>query len=307
MTETTHFLERKYDGRVADVSSIAGGAWSDAFSFVHDASRYVLRWSDHAENFERDAIASTYRRDGLPVPEILELGRESGHYYAISLFVDGEFFEELPAPALEASLDSILGMFAALRSVDLSGRRGFGTWDGTGNGQYDSWREFLLDINNDPPGSLIEGWSDNLAASTPGFAAFDRLYERLEAAVGSCPEHRQLIHSDLINRNVLVRDGKVTAVLDWGSSNYGDALYDIAWISFFEPWHPALQSVDLPARLLEAYRSDPASDTANLQGRLACYYIHIGLDWISYNAFRRDWNMVDVAIDYSERLISEYA
>jgi thiamine kinase-like enzyme len=40
-----------------------------------------------------------------------------------------------------------------------------------------------------------------------------------------------LVHSDLLHYNVLVAADRVTAVLDWGSSLYGDFLFDLAWLS----------------------------------------------------------------------------
>ena len=38
----------------------------------------------------------------------------------------------------------------------------------------------------------------------------------------SGPQERHLIHSDLLNFNVLVADDLISAVIDWGSSLYGD-------------------------------------------------------------------------------------
>lgn len=306
LADTLVFLNEKFADGVRDITSIGGGAWSDAFSYVHEDTKYVIRWSDHAENFERDALAATYSRDGLPIPDILDLGREDDYYYAISPFVEGSFFEQLSETELEKSLPSIRAMFAALRAVDLSNRTGYGTWDGTGNGQYGSWRAFLLDIRNDQPGSLIHGWRENLAASSLGTESFDHLYNLLAATVDACPERRQLIHSDLINRNVLIHDGQVRAVLDWGSSTYGDALFDIAWILFWEAWYPNFQASELSSHLLDDYRSDPASDTVNLERRLYCYLLHIGLDSISYNAFRRDWSNAKDAAARATALVSRF-
>ena len=63
----------------------------------------------------------------------------------------------------------------------------------------------------------------------------------LRALAAGCPELRHVIHMDLLNRNVLVsEDGtRIEAVFDWGCSAYGDFLYDVAWFTFWAPWHPA--------------------------------------------------------------------
>ena len=49
---------------------------------------------------------------------------------------------------------------------------------------------------------------------------------------------RSLLHCDLMNRNVLVDEGRINAVFDWGCGRLGDHLYDLAW---FEFWGPGTQ------------------------------------------------------------------
>ena len=53
-------------------------------------------------------------------------------------------------------------------------------------------------------------------------------------------QERHLIHSDLLNYNVLVADGRISAVIDWGCAMYGDFLYDLAWFEFWAPWYAGL-------------------------------------------------------------------
>ena len=118
-----------------------------------------------------------------------------------------------------------------------------------------------------------------------------------------CPGQRQLVHSDSINGNVLVADGRITALLDWGSSIFGDALYDVAWFVFYQPWFPQFGEIDLARRLLDDFRADPYTDTTDLDARLRCYLMHIGLDSIAYNAFQQNWPNAQEAADYTERLV----
>src|SRR5215472_12658602 len=121
----------------------------------------------------------------------------------------------------------LLKMLRALRAIDLSGTTGFGFWNKDGKGSHDSWRAFLLDDKNESEGSLIKGWRAELEASSMGVDAYRKLWRTFVPLVDRCPEERCLVHSDLLNRNVLTDSGTITAVLDWGSSFYGDALYDI--------------------------------------------------------------------------------
>ena len=39
---------------------------------------------------------------------------------------------------------------------------------------------------------------------------------------------------------------RLEAVFDWGCSLAGDFLYEVAWFTFWAPWYPALDAIDLP-------------------------------------------------------------
>lgn len=44
-------------------------------------------------------------------------------------------------------------------------------------------------------------------------------------------------HGDLHAAHVLVRDNKVTGILDWSEASRGDALFDLATLTFAHPEH----------------------------------------------------------------------
>lgn len=95
------------------------------------------------------------------------------------------------------------------------------------------------------------------------------------------PDERQLIHEDLLNRNVLVNGNEITAVFDWGNAMYGDALYDTAWLLYWWPWYPQWSEIDIRAAL---DLSDDVDD------RLFAYQLHIGLDHLAYTAATERWD-----------------
>ncbi len=257
LTETTEFLRERYGPGVSEFRALSAGAWSQAYAFMHDGVEQVIRFSLFADNFERDAFAARFASTDLPIPAISGYGQVGDRYFAVSPFVRGDYLERLSAEELEQTLPSLLAVLRALRQVDLSGTQGFGIWDGSGNAPHATWRSFLLDDKDDSPGSLIKGWRANLAASPLGMDAFNRLRSRFEGLVEHCPGQRQLVHSDSINGNVLVADGRITALLDWGSSIFGDALYDVAWFVFYQPWFPQFGEIDIARRLLDDFRADP--------------------------------------------------
>ena len=87
--EIEQFLQKKYGPGIADVKQIDEGGWSLAFAFVHEGARNVIRWSDVADNFERDAVTAGFTSDDLPVPPITEIGRGLHKFYAISCRLSG--------------------------------------------------------------------------------------------------------------------------------------------------------------------------------------------------------------------------
>ncbi len=68
---------------------------------------------------------------------------------------------------------------------------------------------------------------------------------------------------------------------------YGDALYDVAWFTSYELWYPPFQELHVSQRLLEDFKADPHADTADLDARLMCYQLDIGIGSIAYNAFKK--------------------
>ena len=302
-SETEQFLREKYGSGIADVTQIGEGGWSLAFAFALEGARYVIRWSEVADNFERDAVAARFTSDSLPVPPITEIGRGLHIFFAISPFVGGAYLEALSSTELENTLPSLLKMLRALRALDLSGSAGFGFWNKERKGSHDSWKAFLLDDKNESEGSLIKGWKANLEASSMGMDAYQKLWKMFVPFVERCPEERFLVHSDLLNRNVLSSSGAITAVLDWGSSFYGDSLYDVAWFMFCEHWFPHFQDVRVSQRLLEDFIDDPHANTANVDARLMCYKLDIGIGSIAYNAFKKDWKNAEEAASYTLKLL----
>jgi hygromycin-B 4-O-kinase len=303
LSETEQFLQEKYGPGIADVKQIGEGGWSLAFAFVHDGARKVIRWSDMADNFVRDAVAARFTSDDLPIPPITEIGRGMQKFFAISPFVDGTYLERLSTAELQNTLPSLQKMLRALRALDLSGTTGFGFWNKERKGSHDSWKAFLLDDKNEAEGSLIKGWKAHLEASSMGMDAYQKLWNTFVTLVERCPEARSLVHSDLINRNVLTSSDTISAVLDWGSSFYGDSLYDVAWFMYYEPWYPHFQDVHVVQRLLEDFKADPHTNTADVDARLMCYQLDIGIGSIAYNAFKEDWKNAQEAADYTLKLL----
>lgn len=282
------FLGARFGGDASAVVPIGEGEWSKAYRFERGAAPYVIRFSAVEEDFAKDQLAMRYASRELPIPRVVELGEAGGGFYAISERAPGGYLDALDGDQLRAVLPSLFTALDAARGVDLSATAGYGGWDARGIAPHATWRAALLDIGHDLPTDRVHGWRERLAASSTGTGPFDQAAALLRTLVAACPEDRHLIHSDLLHFNVLVTGDRLSAVLDWGCAMYGDFLYDIAWLSFYQPWFPAWQAIDFRREAAAHYASIDLR-VPDLEARLRCYEVHIGLGDQIWNAYQGNW------------------
>ena len=273
-----NFLRRRYGDRATAPTPIGAGEWSRAYAFTLDGRDVVARFGQHGEDYAKDRRMARHRSDALPIPEFVDSGATDDGFFAVTRRAYGDFLDELDGDAMRAALPATLAMLDAVRKIDVSDTTGYGPWRPDGSAPFDTWAEALLDVVTDDPAGRTPGWRARLESSPTGADPFDKaaaaLRELLEGA--DCPDRRQIIHSDLLYRNVLTAGDEITAVLDWGNSLYGDADYDLAWLLYWWPWYPAWRDIDIAA--------------AVGRGPLLAYQVHIGLDAMTYSAFTGRWD-----------------
>jgi len=284
------FLRQQF-GPGAQIGVMRPGEWSVAYSVRTADSDLVARFGAYDEDFEKDAFAARYSSTTLPIPPILEWGAALGGFYAVAPRMNGEHIDGLDEARMRRVLPSLFSATDAMRAVDLSAASGYGGWRADGRASHRSWREWLLGFVDQAATRGAPGWRELLKASPTSLAAFEEGYARLLERVDHCPEERHLFHDDLINRNVLVDGDRISAILDWGSSKYGDFLYEIANLVFYQPWFPAWRNIDFAAEARAHYEAI-GLDVPHFNERLACYTLRIGLDDMAYSAFRKRWEKV---------------
>jgi hygromycin-B 4-O-kinase len=284
------FLQERF-GRSARITVMRPGEWSVVYSVVTADADLVARFGAYDEDFEKDAYAARYSSPALPIPPIMEWGPALGGFYAIAERIGGEHIDGLDEMRMRRLLPVLFAAMDAMRAVDLSTSSGFGGWRADGRTSHRSWRAWLLGFVDEPATRGAPGWRELLKGAPTSLAAFKEGYARLRERVDHCPEERHLIHNDLINRNVLVDGDRISAVLDWGSSMYGDFLYELAILIFYQPWFPAWRNIDFAAET-RAHYDAIGLDVPRFSERLACYTLRIGLDDMAYSAFRKRWEKV---------------
>jgi hygromycin-B 4-O-kinase len=281
----TAFLQGRGWRPGSTISPIAHGEWSHAFSFATGGTAYIIRFSTLDEDFRKDQLAARFTAPALPIPRMLEVGQAFDGFYAISERAVGRFLDVLDAEQMGRTLPSLFAAIDEMRRSDTSGSSGFGLWDACGQAPHASWRDALLAIGTDTPGTRITGWRRRLEHSPTGAEPFDTAFDRLAKLSADLPDARHLLHADLLNYNVLIQGERVAAVLDWGAAMYGDWIFDVAWLIFWQPWYQAWSGIDFEAEAT-SYFASTGADVSDFGVRLRCCEIAIGLDNQAYCAFK---------------------
>ncbi len=271
-------LREQLGGEATDLSLLAGGQFSQAFSCTVGGRGYVLRLNDAAhaaEGFAKDDYAWRYfASPALPIPRVVATGRTAGGCFAISERAHGRTLDRLPPPVRAAVLPAALDTLDAIGRADVGTSAGYGPWDGAGRGRFTSWREALAELIENETAGFYRDWHALFRDSFLERGLYETLYRRMLQLAAACPEQRGLIHNDYHDENILADGRQITAVIDWAEAGYGDPLYDVAWIGW---WAEIADPVLLRAR----YGTAPGYDE-----RIACYSLHLGLNDLRYYARR---------------------
>lgn len=279
------WLAAEYGDAATALAPIAGGFWSAAYTFRLGEDDLVLRFSDLADGFAADAAAMRFAGPELPIPEVLAVGEALGHYYAVSRRHFGRFLEDVPAADAAAVGGALDRLLAALRAVP-SAPADPVVWVQGDDAPAFSWHDFLRGGLVDDPNALVSGWRQKLARNRPIEAIFTACVDRIEQLLPHCPERRDLVHGDLLHQNVLVSEDatRVTAIFSWKCSVRGDFLYDVAWCTFWGPWHPGIAAADMWGRAVGAADLS-ASDLRDASLRHHCYELQIAASHFGWNVW----------------------
>lgn len=303
VSQIDEWLSQKYDCAATNLAPISGGFWSAAYTFNLGEEEFVLRFSEMRDGFVADATAVQFAAPNLPIPEVLEVDEALGYHYAISRRHYGHFVEDASpadADAVGGALDQLL---AALRAVPSTPDDAV-IWYET-NATGIKWHDFLRGGLTDNPDAVVHGWRKKLAEHQQFDAIFRACEERIEALLPSCPERRDLVHGDLLHQNVLISEDatRVTGIFSWKCSVRGDFLFDVAWCTFWGPWHPGIAAANLWHRTLNAPDLSKA-DLIDASLRHHCYELQIGASHFGWNVWTGDEQGLARVAAESERVLT---
>lgn len=276
--------------RFGAIIPIGAGAWSTAFRFSRRGQPLVVRVGPHHGDFEIDAEMAAFSSPDLPIPAVLELERlEPPHdelWVCVSTFAPGRPLEHSSPTDWAALVPRIADLLDAMRRIEPTT-------------SAPSWPSVLMDQHDDDDDGRLDGWRDSLGSLPESAEAHARLMRRL-GQLCERPEiatvRPTLLHRDLVNRNVHTVGDSITGVFDWGCRLWGDHLYDLAWLEFWNPWFPSLDT-SLVRQELERRWGHPADPV-----RLEACTIHIAAGHLVYNAVIGDRAAGTELLAHIERL-----
>jgi aminoglycoside phosphotransferase (APT) family kinase protein len=170
----------------------------------------------------------------LPIPSPVAKGEPGcGFPYPWSVYrwLDGELASKAPIGDRVGCATTLASFLNALRRVDATG--------GPGPGQHNFYRGGPLATYENEALQAIDALGDEVPVE-----AVMRVWE--DAMTTSWDREPVWFHGDVAAGNLLVRDGRLAAVLDFGTSGVGDPACDtvIAW-TFFSGASRARFRVDL--------------------------------------------------------------
>ena len=275
---------------------IAGGFWSSGFTYRIADERFVLRLGYSDEGYRIDRQAASYAIDGLPIPEVIEIGAIDDLKFAISRHHAGHFVETRPVEEADAVGESLEHLLKTMRRVRpdsvvdwYSPETSVATWA--------AWVLRSVDPTR-------VGWREELSRQRHADAVFRDCIRRINETLPRCPERRDWVHGDLLHQNVLVGDAGrgVTGVFSWKCSARGDFLYDVAWCTFWSAWHPVIEEADMWTRTTSANEIQPG-DLDDAPIRHHCYELQIAASHFGWYIQTDDAENLDRAVERAAMIL----
>jgi aminoglycoside phosphotransferase (APT) family kinase protein len=171
-----------------------------------------IDWATDQIELERELLPRLAPHLTVEIPRVVAVGEPGDGYpwrWAVYRWLEGE----PPRGGTRELADDLASFLAALQRIETTGAR---------SGRSRGGPLLLRDAETRKALGRLEGEIDVPAATAAWEAALRR---------PPWPHDPVWLHGDLLEGNLLVRDGRLSGVIDWGAAAAGDPAFDyhIAW------------------------------------------------------------------------------
>ena len=255
---------------MTELTPLSGGLVSQTFSFQCMEKKYIFQLGGKYDDYKKQLYISKKYGNVIPVRDVISVhDTEDGITYCFSHFIEGRKLFDLSDQERREIVIPALDALSKMSEIETPSSAGYGRFDSNGNAPYKTWNDFISVIYNDKVCDwstlALKGFSDTVVLKAIAelqknihFTKFDKSY---------------LVNGDAGSYNIIALDGQITGLIDCGSALYGDPLYCIANLLYWN--EDKLQ--DIVMEIKRRYLNDNASER-----KLFCYALRIGLEEI-YN------------------------
>lgn len=265
-----------------NIVEINEGQIARTYMFESNSEEYYIQFNE--KNMSQGTINEIiflhdFKTNGIPLREMIGHGDYQNYRYIITRKAYGKAFERLSKVEFDDSIKNIMNLLYKISETNIDRFTGYGWLDEDGNGKFDSWQSHLLNVYEEEPGCFYGEWFNLFDQTFLEKEKFEYYFNKMKEQFSCLLDIRKLIHSGYCGGNILIDNGKVSAILDWQDAKYGDPIYDLAYMTF---WMNKEYANRCMLEYANAFNLDRSKH--DFYARLKCYKYYIGLDCMRYSA-----------------------
>lgn len=267
------FLKSNFASDIQSLTNIKEGETAQAFSFSSKKSDFIVRIHSRKHGFEKDEYAHIhFSSKNLPIPKTFKIGKlNDKFFYSITQKSKGKIIDHFKKEEVQKFMPELINTLHSIHNVNI-GKTKFGDWEIDGRANEESWNDSLL--------KLVERYDNYKNEDTDNVLLEEDVVKqiliRYKKLIPYCPNISHLVHGDYGFNNLLSDGKKITGVIDWDLSKYGDFLWDVAWLSFWET------KIDYAGIFLKYYK-EKKIPVPNFDKRILCCKLNFRADFFKWN------------------------
>lgn len=292
----TKLLQSIFSSEISGLQGIAEGKIAQTLSFETNNSNYIIQFNNNnmsqGNNFEI-AFHDLLQLNNIPMRNVVAKGDFGEISYLITEKINGVSLSSLSAKEYLEVLPNVIEILLNCLNVNIDCYSGFGWLNDKMNGLSSSWEDHLNFIDEEVPGQFYGKWHTLFKNTFLEKDLFYHFFQLMKRDYKKIPSIRKLVHGGYGYGNVLIKNKRVLAVIDWQDARYGDPLFDLTYLIFWQNNEITKATIDLYIKQSQ----NLGIELVNFEERIRCYKYYIGIDGMRFSAKTNDKNLYDFIVD----------